>query len=125
MAKAKADIPEVKVTINDQKAKKTPTQVLKDELGKLKRENKQLQKQIIEEVKKSSVMEGMELIEASMGINYAIDDTKSVNLGLKAKIATSNPTEAHEILYLKLLTSLESIIQLTLGGQKEQSEEKE
>lgn len=114
-------VEKIEVIVKNEKKKKTPIQKRDDEIKSLKRDIKKLNKQLLNEAKKSSI-EGVELIEASANIEYEIDSNKKIRLGITGKIATNNPREAHEILYLKLLESLTNIVDMTVNEESEKED---
>jgi hypothetical protein len=77
----------------------------------LKKENKKL----LNENKKLKTQK-QPFTEASMSIEYLIDDNKKIIIGAKSKIVDSVET-THEMLYFKLLSSLENVINITVGKE--------
>jgi len=88
------------------------------EIKSLKRENKKLQKDIIDVVKDNSNI--ITYKEGIVSISYKLDENKEIGLSLSANFTKNvSPEELHEKLYLKLLQSLNNIIEISVVNDKE------
>jgi len=91
-------------------------EIIEETLKDKTKENRKLKKEN-DELKKAPKSP---YTEASMTIEYMIDDSKKITLGATSKIVDSLDN-THELLYFNLLGSLRNIIILTTG--KEETEE--
>jgi mRNA-degrading endonuclease RelE of RelBE toxin-antitoxin system len=98
-----------------EKKELTVEEKLQKELNSLKRDNKKLQKEVVELAKNSGPIK---YTEASIHIEYELDDTKKIKVGLSRLVGNSTPEEAHENLYLTTLQSLGNIIDITEYEEK-------
>lgn len=82
--------------------------------------NKKVKQAIEETVKIINYKEG------TVSIEYMIDDIRKIKLGLTANInSTITPEELHQIMYIKLLESLNNIIEITMVEDVEEIDGKE
>lgn len=86
---------------------------IEKEIKSLKRENKKLQKDIIDVVKENSNI--ITYKEGTVSIQYMLDEYRTITLGLTANISKGiSPEQIHEEIYLKLIQSLTNIIEKTV-----------
>ena len=103
------------------KDNKTPTQLLRDEVKTLKKENKRLNAELLKLAKNSGPIV---YTSASVGIDYQIDNVRNIKLGLDGNVANTTPTEAHRKLFVELRTSLANLIEGLIVPEKGLEEEK-
>ena len=106
------------------KEKKELTELEKaqKEIKSLKRENKKLNKDLLELVKNSGPIK---FTEADAGIDYALDNQKILRLGLKGLVGNSTPIEAHSAILVEVMKSLGSIVENFIVPDEDQDNENE
>lgn len=86
-----------------------------NEIKQLKKENAKLRKEIVSIATNRAILV---CNEAQVKLEYELDDTKRIMVGLSAKIGKQEPDTILEALYIKTLKSLENLISLTISDSE-------
>ena len=92
---------------------------LQKEIKSLKRENKQLNKDLLEVAKNSGPIK---FTEAQAGIDFMIDEQKVIRLNLSGMVGNATPAQAHSELFVEVMKSLETMVENFLVDEEKPKE---